>query len=454
MADTVLKENIMGTQKMSQLVLFTGIPLMISLFINSLYNFVDSMFVSQVSERALTALSLAAPIQLLISALGLGNAVGLNAVISKALGRKDTGEVCRAADAAIFIALCSWAVIVVLCLLFVKHYFAWQSGGDEVIAEYGIQYLAVCMLFSLGQMGQWVFDRFVIASGRSGLFLFTLSAASVTNLILDPIFIFGLFGVPRLETLGAAIATVIGQTVGMFAGIVINRKWNREIPFGFTLRPDRRSIVNILKVGFPSTLVQILTSFVGILMNSILITFCSTAVAVYGICIRINGISTVGVHGITNGLIPIVAYNYGAEDRKRVSHAIRWSLLYGALFYLLFFAVLEIVPAWVLRIFEASDFMLEIGIPALRILAFAWLVAIPALVISAGLQGLSMGMGSMILTMARQTVLPLLFAGIFSRFGNLDLLWTGFIFAEFFGIPLAAWLWKKGSGKIQGGKLR
>lgn len=454
MADTVQKENIMGTQKMSQLVLFTGIPLMISLFINSLYNFVDSMFVSQVSERALTALSLAAPIQLLISALGLGNAVGLNAVISKALGRKDTGEVRRTADAAIFIALCSWAVIVVLCLLFVKHYFAWQSGGDEVIAEYGIRYLAVCMLFSLGQMGQWVFDRFVIASGRSGLFLFTLSAASVTNLILDPIFIFGLFGVPRLETLGAAIATVIGQTVGMFAGIVINRKWNGEIPFGFTLHPDKRSIVNILKVGFPSTLVQILTSFVGILMNSILITFSSTAVAVYGICIRINGISTVGVHGITNGLIPIVAYNYGAEDRKRVFHAIRWSLLYGALFYLLFFAVLEIVPAWVLRIFEASDFMLEIGIPALRILAFAWLVAIPALVISAGLQGLSMGMGSMILTMARQAVLPLLFAGIFSRFGNLDLLWTGFIFAEFFGIPLAAWLWKKGSGKIQGGKLR
>lgn len=156
MAETAQKENIMGTQKMSKLVLFTGIPLMISLFINSLYNFVDSMFVSQVSEKALAALSLAAPVQLLVSALGLGNAVGLNAVISKALGRKDTGEVRRAADAAIFIALCSWVVITALCLLFVKRYFVWQSGGDEVIAEYGIQYLSVCMLFSLGQMGQWV----------------------------------------------------------------------------------------------------------------------------------------------------------------------------------------------------------------------------------------------------------------------------------------------------------
>ncbi len=454
MADIAQKENLMGTQKMSKLILFTGIPLMVSLFINSLYNFVDSMFVSQVSEKALTALSLAAPVQLLVSALGLGNAVGLNAVISKALGKKDAGEVRRAADAAIFIALCSWVLITVLCLLFVKRYFAWQSGGDEVIAEYGVQYLTVCMLFSLGQMGQWVFDRFVIASGRSSLFLFTLSAASVTNLILDPIFIFGLFGVPRLETLGAAIATVIGQTAGMLAGIAINRKWNREIPFGFTLRPDRRSVADILRVGSPSTLVQILTSFVGILMNSILITFSSTAVAVYGICIRINGVSTVGVHGITNGLIPIVAYNYGAVNKKRVSNAVRWSLLYGALFYLPFFAVLELAPAWMLHIFEASDYMLEIGVPALRILALAWLVAIPALVISAGLQGLSMGMGSMILTMARQAVLPLVFAGIFSRLGNLNLLWIGFILAEFIGIPAAMWFWRKGCRRMEGGKFQ
>lgn len=448
MTNTTPKENIMGTQKMNRLVLSTGIPLMISLFINSLYNFVDSMFVSQISEKALTALSLASPVQLLVSALGLGNAVGLNAVISKALGRKDDREVRKAADAAIFIALCSWIVISILCLLFVKHYFAWQSGGDEVIAAYGVQYLTVCMLFSFGQMGQWVFDRFVIASGRSGLFLFTLSAASVTNLILDPIFIFGLFGVPRLETLGAAIATVVGQTVGMLAGIVINRKWNREIPFGFTVRPDPKSIVNILKVGFPSTLVQILTSLVGILMNSILIAFSSTAVAVYGICTRINAVTTVGVHGITNGLIPIVAYNYGAVNGKRISSAVRWSFLYGILFYLPFLAVLESVPMRVLRIFDASDYMLQIGVPALRILAQAWLIAIPALVISAGLQGLSMGMSSMILTMSRQAVLPLIFAGIFSRFGNLDLLWMGFILAELLGLPFAVWFWKKGRGQI------
>lgn len=443
-------ENIMGTQKMSKLILFTGIPLMLSLFINSLYNFVDSMFVSRVSEDALTALSLAAPIQLLVSALGLGNAVGLNAVISRALGQKKPDEVRKAADAAIFIALCSWVIIMIMCLLTVRPYFKWQSGGNEVIAEYGIRYLTVCMLFSFGQMGQWVFDRFVIASGRSGLFLFTLSAASITNLILDPVFIFGWFGLPRMETLGAAIATVIGQIVGMIAGIFINRRWNKEIPFGFTLRPDMQSIKVILKVGVPSTLVQVLTSFVGILMNSILLMFSTTAVAVYGICTRIFNISTVGVHGIDNGLIPVIAYNYGASNKKRISDAVKWAMGYAVLFYLLFFAALELFPASVLQIFDASEYMLEIGIPALRILALAWLIGIPGLVIAAALQGLSMGFGSMIITMTRQAALPLIFAVLLRSFGNLNLIWGAFILAEIVGMPLALFLWKKGFSQVAG----
>ncbi len=441
------KENIMGTQKMSRLILSTGIPLMLSLFINSLYNFVDSMFISRVSEDALTALSLAAPVQMLVSALGLGNAVGLNAVISRALGRKKPDEVRRAADAAIFIALCSWGIIVILCILFVRPYFEWQSGGNEVIAEYGVRYLTVCMLFSFGQMGQWVFDRFVIASGRSSLFLFTLSAASITNLILDPVFIFGWFGLPRMETLGAAAATVIGQSAGMIAGIFINRRWNREIPFGFTFRPDGESVKMILKVGIPSTLVQVLTSFVGILMNSILLAFSTTAVAVYGVCTRISAVSTVGVHGINNGLIPVIAYNYGAGNKQRISDAVKWAMIYGALLYLPFFAALELFPAVVLQIFDASEYMLEIGIPALRIFALVWFIGISGLVMAAALQGLSMGFGSMMITMTRQAILPLLFAVLLRTVGNLNLIWAAFIIAEAVGIPLALTLWKNGFQK-------
>ncbi len=432
-------ENNMGTEKISRLLLKTGIPLMLSLLINSLYNFVDSVFVSRVAEDALTALSLAAPVQVLVSALGLGNAVGLNAAISKALGEKNQDRVKKTASAAIFLAVCAWLLISAACLLGVRWYFDWQSRGNEAIAAYGRDYLSICMLFSLGQMGQWVFDRFVIASGKSHLFLFTLSAASITNLILDPIFIFT-FG---LGTKGAAIATVIGQFMGLFAGVLINRRWNREISFSFTLKPDWKSVRVILQVGIPSTLVQVLTSFVSIVMNTILLTFSSTAVAVYGVCSRMMGLCTVGVHGIDNGLIPIAAYNYGARKPERIEDAVKWSMLYSALFYILFLLILELFPAAVLRLFNASDHMMQVGIPAVRIMALAWLISIPSLVFSAAMQGLSLPRPSMILTMLRQAVLPVLLALALSRTGWLPSVWLSFVIAELICIPLAVLFWQR-----------
>ena len=444
MAKEILsKENIMGTEKINKLVITTGIPLMFSLLINSLYNLVDSVFVSRISEDALTALSLAGPVQLIVSSLGLGNAVGLNAVISKALGEKRPDKVKNAANAAIFIAVCCWIINVIICLLFVRLYYDWQAGGNETIARYGRQYLTICMIFSFGQMGQWVFDRFVIASGKSSLFIFTLSAASITNLILDPIFIFGMFGLPRLETTGAAIATVIGQCVGLLAGIVINKRWNKEIPFSFTFSPDMESVKNILKVGIPSTVVQILTSFVNIGMNSILLSFSSTAVAVYGVCARMQNVVTVGVHGIDNGLIPIVAYNYGAGKRSRISDSVKWAVIYGVALFIVFFMILELFPMQMLSLFDASEHMMKIGVPAIRILATAYLISIPSLVLAAALQGLSQGTRSMYITMLRQAMLPLAFAFVLSRTKQISLVWTAFIMAELLVIPVALALWKK-----------
>ncbi len=437
------KENIMGTEKINKLVITTGIPLMFSLLINSLYNLVDSVFVSRISEDALTALALAGPVQLIVSSLGLGNAVGLNAVISKALGEKRPDKVKNAANAAIFIAVCCWIINVIICLLFVRLYYDWQAGGNETIARYGRQYLTICMIFSFGQMGQWVFDRFVIASGKSSLFIFTLSAASITNLILDPIFIFGMFGLPRLETTGAAIATVIGQCVGLLAGIVINKRWNKEIPFSFTFSPDMESVKNILKVGIPSTVVQVLTSFVNIGMNSILLSFSSTAVAVYGVCARMQNVVTVGVHGIDNGLIPIVAYNYGAGKRSRISDSVKWAVIYGVALFIVFFMILELLPMQMLSLFDASEHMMKIGVPAIRILATAYLISIPSLVLAAALQGLSQGTRSMYITMLRQAMLPLAFAFVLSRTKQISLVWTAFIMAELLVIPVALALWKK-----------
>ena len=425
-----MEENKMGTVPVSSLVISMGLPLMLSLLISSLYNFVDSVFVARVSEDALTAISLAAPMQLIVSSLGLGNAVGLNAVISR--------------------AFCSWILNCILCLAFARIYFESQSGGNEAIASYGIQYLSICMLASFGQMGQWVFDRFVMASGKSHLFIFTLSAASLTNLILDPIFIFGWFGLPRMETAGAALATVIGQFMGCLAGMLINKKWNPEIPFAFTLKPDWESVREIIKVGFPSTLVQIFTSVVNMAMNAIVITFSSTAVAAFGICTKIQNITTVGVHGITNGLIPIVAYNYGAKQKERIRQSIRYGILYGGGLFLIFFAVLESCPGFVLKLFDASDNLMNIGVPALRILAVAYLLSIPGLIYQASLQGLSLGKESMYISMTRQAILPLVFAFILKWFGNLNLIWVSFVLAELCGIPLAMMLWKrKGEKQIQ-----
>ena len=436
-------DNPMGSERISRLILSTGLPLMLSLLINSLYNFVDSVFVSRVGEDALTALSLAAPVQIIVSALGLGNAVGLNAAISRALGQGRPDKVKHIANSAIFLALCAWGLIAVTCIIGVRPYFEWQSGGNAQIAAYGRDYLSVCMFFALGQMGQWVFDRFVIASGKSRLFLFTLSAASLTNLVLDPIFIFGVkpLGIPAMGPRGAAIATVIGQHMGMVAGILINRRWNREIPFSLSLKPHWESVRTILRVGVPSTLVQVLTSFIAVAMNAILLSFSSTAVAVYGVCARMNGVCTVGVHGIDNGLIPIVAYNYGARQRQRVSDAVRWALIYGAALFLPFFLALELAPGLVLRLFDASEHMRAIGIPAVRILAAAWLTSIPALVTAAALQGLSLGTHSMALTVLRQALLPIALAFALMRLG-LSAVWLGFVLAEALCIPLAAWLWK------------
>ena len=205
---------------------------------------------------------------------------------------------------------------------------------------------------------QWVFDRFVIASGKSQLFIFTLSAASITNIILDPILIFAL----NLETKGAAIATVIGQFVGMVAGILINRRWNKEIPFKFTLHPDVESIKTIVKVGFPSTLVQVLTGFVNAAMNSILLAFSSTAVAVFGVCCRMQGICTVAVHGINNGMIPIVAYNYGARLKNRISESIKYAIVDSVIFYIPLLLILELFPDKVMLMFKASENMISLGL--------------------------------------------------------------------------------------------
>ncbi len=430
----------MGTVPVPKLLWKNSLPLIFSLLAHSLYNFVDSVFVSHVSEAALTALSMAAPVQSLIGALGCGIAVGLNAAISKAMGEQDQQKVKDTASASLLLAVIAWLITAAVCLAFAEPYFAWQSGGDPEIAAAGIPYLRICMLFSLGTFGQWVYDRFIIATGRSSLFLITLSVASGVNLVLDPIFIFGWLGLPAMGTTGAAIATVAGQFCGAIAGIYLNERKNPEIPARFRLGFPVQRIWDILRVGIPTALMQGIVSCTGILMNTILRGFSTTAVAVMGICNRLQSLATLPPHGIDNALIPIIAYNYGAKNKDRINQSIRWAYIYSFAMMAVILLLIELFPGPILTLFDASAHMLSLGIPAIRILAISYFLSVLGMVGSTVFQALGMGSYSMCLTLTRQVALPLGLAFAFTFTGSLNLVWCAFVLAEILSAPLTLYL--------------
>ncbi|MDD2971705.1 MAG: MATE family efflux transporter [Lachnospiraceae bacterium] len=438
-----IKENKMGITPIPKLIITTSIPLIFSLFVNHLYNLVDSVFVSHISEDALTGISLAAPIQTIMIALGCGLAVGLNAMISKALGEKNKEEVKRTASAAMVMAIGAYLLIVVLSIFIVKPYFAWQAGGNRQIAQYGIDYITVCMLFSFGQMTQWVFDRLLIATGKSTLFLATLGTASIVNLILDPILIFGYFGLPALGTAGAAIATVIGQTAGGVLGIFLNFKRNKEIPIHFTFHISPRCVRNILKVGIPTAIMQGIMSFMGIFINTILYQFSSTAVAIYGIALKVQNLAQIAVMGMNNGLIPIIAYNYGAKKEERTQETIRCAFLYAVVAMTIVLIGLELIPDKILLLFDASEHMMNIGIPAIRIISVSYFVSAIGIVFAAIFQGFGNGMYSMYLAFFRQVILLIPFILLGSFMENLNMVWLSFAVAELLAIPFGIALFQK-----------
>lgn len=439
----MVNESIMGTIPVPRLIIKTSIPLIISLLVNNLYNLVDSIFVARVSEDALTGISLAAPLQMIMIALGCGLAVGLNAMVSKAMGEKKREEVKKTTSAAIVMAFGAYLIHVIVCLLVVNPYFAWQAGGNEAIARYGTSYIQICMLFSFGQMIQWVFDRLLIATGKSTLFLATLGTASIVNVILDPILIFGYFGLPAMGTAGAAIATVTGQLAGGLLGIYLNIKRNQEIPIHFTLHIQKRYVVNILKVGIPTAIMQGIMSVMGIFINTILYQFSSTAVAIYGILLKVQNLAQIGVQGMNNGLIPIIAYNYGAKKEKRIHETIRCAFIYAVIIMTVILIVLEFIPDRILMLFDASDQMLKLGIPAVRIMSVSFFVSSIGIIFAAIFQGFGNGNFSMYLAFMRQVILliPILLVGAFME--NITVIWYGFVIAEALSIPYGIWLYRK-----------
>ena len=423
-------ENKMGTMPVNRLLVSISVPMMISMLVQALYNVVDSMFVSRISEDALSALSLAFPAQNLMIAVATGTGVGINALLSKSLGEKNQERANQTADHAVFLALCSYVVFAVLGALFSRTFFEMQTDIETII-DYGTEYLAICTVFSFGLFGQIAFERLLQSTGKTFYTMITQGLGAIINIIFDPIFIFGMFGLPKMGVAGAAIATVMGQIIAFFLAVWFNQARNHEIqlnPRKFRVNP--RIIKRIYAVGVPSIIMASISSVMTFGMNKILIAFTSTATAVFGVYFKLQSFIFMPVFGLNNGLVPIVAYNFGARKPERITKVIRLGVMYAVGIMLIGLVIFQTIPDLLLLIFDASDNMLAIGVPALRIISLSFLFAGYAIICSSFFQAMGHGMLSLWVSVLRQLVVLLPLGYIFARMGGLSWVWVSFPVAE------------------------
>lgn len=424
------KENRMGVMPVGKLLISMSVPMMISMVVQALYNIVDSMFVAQLNENALTAVSLAFPVQNLMIAVGSGTGVGVNALVSRSLGEKNTEYANKGANNGIWLALFSFLAFAVLCGVFGRLFFSVQTN-DAQIVEYGTAYVRIVGILSFGLFFQFIFERLLQATGKTIYTMVTQSLGAIINVILDPIMIFGLFGFPRMEVAGAALATVIGQIVAACLALWFNRKKNHELHISLRkYRVSGRVIGNIYSVGIPSIIMASIGSVMTFGMNKILMAFTSTATAVFGVYFKLQSFVFMPVFGLNNGMVPIIAYNYGARKPDRMVRTIKLSSMLAISIMFVGLLIFQILPAPLLKIFNASDKLLEIGVPALRIISISFLVAGFAITSSSVFQALGHGVLSLLVSVLRQLVVLLPVAFLLSKVGGLSAIWWSFPIAE------------------------
>lgn len=427
-----IQENKMGTMPIGKLVFNMSLPMMVSMMVQALYNIVDSIFVAKLSENALTAVSLAFPLQTLLIAVGTGTGVGMNALLSKSLGEKDFKKANKTATNAAFIYAVSYIVFLILGFTVVKPFYRSQVGSaDAEIMTMGVDYLSTVMIFSFGIFTQVFFERLLTSTGRTIFSMTSQLSGAVTNIILDPILIFGMFGAPKMGVTGAAVATVIGQCVaGLVAGIC-NHKFNHEVRFQFKgFKPDFKIIGTIYAVGIPSIIMQSIGSVMTYCMNRILIEFSSTATAVFGVYFKLQSFFFMPVFGLNNGITPIIAYNYGARQRKRMVKTIKVSIVTAFCLTFIGFVLFESIPQALLGLFNASDDMLKIGVPALRTIGVHYLIAWFCIIAGTVFQALGKAVFSMVVSIMRQLVVLVPAAYLLAKFGGLHMVWWSFPIAE------------------------
>ena len=431
------RENIMGIMEISPLLVKLSVPMMISMLVQALYNVVDSVFASWVSEEALTAVSLAFSLQNMMIAVGVGTGVGVNAMLSKSLGEKNQKRANATAENGIFLSVCSFLVFLVIGLTCIKPYFYAQTS-DDAIALQGIRYLSVCCIFSLGLFTQTMGEKLLAATGRTQLSMISQLVGAVVNIILDPIFIFGYCGEALSGTTGAAVATVIGQFCGAGMTLYFNTRKNPDIQLDFKgFRPSAKAIGRIYTVGLPSIAMQCVGSLMTFGMNLILMAFSSTAVAVFGVYFKLQSFVFMPIFGLNNGMVPIISYNYGARRPERVKKTIRLAVCYAEGIMVLGFCIFEFFPGQVLGLFSASQAMLTIGIPAMRIICLHFLLAGTSIVLSSVFQALGNGLFSLIVSVCRQLFVLLPAAWLLAQTGNVNNVWWAFLIAEIVSVLMS-----------------
>ena len=425
-----IKENKMGVMPMNRLIINMSVPMMISMLVQALYNVVDSIFVAMIDEKALTAVSMAFPIQGLIIAVAAGTGVGVNAILSRALGAKNNEKADKTAENGIFLAVASYVVFLLIGIFAVKPFYMSQTDDMEIV-NYGVKYLTIVCVLSLGVFIQIMFERLLQSTGKTVYTMISQALGAVINIIMDPIMIFGIGFFPKMGVTGAAAATVIGQIAAAAVGFMFNKTKNKEIHINMIgFRPDTGMIKEIYEIGVPSMVMQAIGSVMVYGMNRILITFNSTAVAVFGVYFKLQSFVFMPVFGLNNGMIPILAYNLGAHKRERFMQGVKLSVIYAVIIMTAGTVLFELLPGPMLKMFSASDDMLKMGEPALRILCMSFIMAAIGISCSTVFQAVGKAVYSMIVSIARQIVVLLPAAYVLSKTGVVNNVWFAFPIAE------------------------
>ena len=429
-------KNKMGVMPVGRLIITMSLPVMLSMLVQALYNFIDSVYVSRIGENALTALSMAYPAQYLMIAVMTGTGVGVNALLSKSLGEKNRERASQAANTGIFLGIAGSILFAVLGILFTRYYFTSQTEFQEII-DYGTEYLSIVTIFSFGLAGQVTFERLLQSTGKTHLSMITQCCGAVLNIILDPILIFGWLGLPAMGIKGAAVATVISQCTAAALAFVLNISLNSEIKLKIAeIRPRAEIIKRIFAVGIPVAVMMSISSVMIYGLNRILIAFTPTAIAVFGAYSRLEHFLFMPVFGLSTSIVSIISYNYGAGSKRRILQAIRLSILYATVVMAIGFALFQAFPGHLLSMFKASETMLEIGVPAFRIISISFIFAGFCVVSGSVFQALGSGLPSMLESLARQLLALLPLAYVFAKTGGLDAVWWAYPLAEIVSVAM------------------